>query len=289
MMYNTAIVALWVPVVVFAHLFAGFWFIKTFLLYDPRPLAAIRRRRSSGAKLPKACASEDGEDADEDVVLTLDEAAGGSGTEPKHRKKGASGHSMGLPGRLSGAQQRPAHTASDGRLPCPRCSRRSPLPPGPVGGTDQGVSGSAPGQLCDGAAQAAGAAAGAQVERVHLEWQAISCSYNAAAGKLPVLQDIWGQANAGEMQVRRRMRRRGMRSSSLLHCRCDQQRGSACPHCQQQLLWQLWQLGLHTSQHLPANTRMLVHAPAAAAAAAAALLVLLRRRCWAPLAPASPR
>jgi len=78
-MHNTAIVALWVPVVVLAHVFAAFWFLKTYLLYDPRPLAAIRRRRSSGAKLPKARVSEV-EDArekatHEDIILTLDKAA----------------------------------------------------------------------------------------------------------------------------------------------------------------------------------------------------------------------
>jgi hypothetical protein len=73
---DTAIVGLWVPVVVFAHIFAGFWFIKTYLLYDPRPLAAFRRRRSSSAsKLPKSRISEGCEeqgDRTEDVVLSLD-------------------------------------------------------------------------------------------------------------------------------------------------------------------------------------------------------------------------
>lgn len=39
------------------------------------------------------------------------------------------------------------------------------------------------------------------VERVHLEWQSIHCSYAAAHGKINVLQDIWGKAAPGEMQV----------------------------------------------------------------------------------------
>jgi hypothetical protein len=39
------------------------------------------------------------------------------------------------------------------------------------------------------------------VERVHLEWQAISCSYNGSHGKIVVLHDVWGQALPGEMQV----------------------------------------------------------------------------------------
>jgi hypothetical protein len=41
-----------------------------------------------------------------------------------------------------------------------------------------------------------------KVERVHLEWQGLCCSYNGSHGKIVVLQDIWGAALAGEMQVR---------------------------------------------------------------------------------------
>lgn len=41
-----------------------------------------------------------------------------------------------------------------------------------------------------------------KVERVHLEWQALCCSYNSSHGKIVVLQDVWGAALAGEMQVR---------------------------------------------------------------------------------------
>lgn len=41
-----------------------------------------------------------------------------------------------------------------------------------------------------------------QVERVHLEWQCITCSYAGAHGKVNVLHDIWGKAQPGEMQVR---------------------------------------------------------------------------------------
>lgn len=41
-----------------------------------------------------------------------------------------------------------------------------------------------------------------KVERVHLEWQGLGCSYNGSHGKLVVLQDVWGSALPGEMQVR---------------------------------------------------------------------------------------
>jgi len=40
-----------------------------------------------------------------------------------------------------------------------------------------------------------------KVERVHLEWQGLCCSYNGSNGKIVVLADIWGQALPGEMQV----------------------------------------------------------------------------------------
>jgi hypothetical protein len=42
----------------------------------------------------------------------------------------------------------------------------------------------------------------APVEKVRLEWQQISCYYEGAQGRVVVLQDVWGQAEPGEMQVR---------------------------------------------------------------------------------------
>jgi hypothetical protein len=48
--------------------------------------------------------------------------------------------------------------------------------------------------------EASGAAV-TKVEKVHLEWQQLCCTYNAAGGKIVVLDNIWGQATPGEMQV----------------------------------------------------------------------------------------
>lgn len=42
----------------------------------------------------------------------------------------------------------------------------------------------------------------AKVERLGLEWKAIGCSYRVAGGIKQVLDDIWGKADPGEMQVR---------------------------------------------------------------------------------------
>jgi hypothetical protein len=76
MVNNTAIVNLWVPVVVVAHVFSLFFFAKLLLVSNPRMLRVFRRRRSSNEKLPKARNSEDDEckEANEDIVLTLDKA-----------------------------------------------------------------------------------------------------------------------------------------------------------------------------------------------------------------------
>ena len=40
-----------------------------------------------------------------------------------------------------------------------------------------------------------------KVERAHLEWQQLSCTYNTPNGKIVVLDNIWGRASPGEMQV----------------------------------------------------------------------------------------
>jgi hypothetical protein len=70
--HASAIVSLWVPIVVFAHVFAAFWFVKLFLLTNSNALKALtrRRRRPSQQNLPKQRTSED-DDGTEDVVLAL--------------------------------------------------------------------------------------------------------------------------------------------------------------------------------------------------------------------------
>lgn len=74
MVQSTAIVSLWAPVVVFAHVFAFGFFMKLFFLSSSRRFSL--RRRLSNEKLPKARNSEDDEckEGNEEIVLTLDKA-----------------------------------------------------------------------------------------------------------------------------------------------------------------------------------------------------------------------
>lgn len=79
MVQSTAIVSLWAPVVVFAHVFAFGFFMKLFLLSSSRRFSL--GRRLSNEKLPKARNSEDdeGREGNEEIVLTLDKATGRQG------------------------------------------------------------------------------------------------------------------------------------------------------------------------------------------------------------------
>lgn len=70
-MFETAIIGLWVPVVVFAHVFSAFWFLKTFLVYQG-PIRIFRRRRPSRVSLPKLRVSEAGGDDEKTVDEVLD-------------------------------------------------------------------------------------------------------------------------------------------------------------------------------------------------------------------------
>ncbi|KIZ00058.1 hypothetical protein MNEG_7906, partial [Monoraphidium neglectum] len=50
---QTAIIPLWVPVVVFAHVFAAFWLLKTWMLNAPAVQRKVRQEGRAMSKLAK--------------------------------------------------------------------------------------------------------------------------------------------------------------------------------------------------------------------------------------------
>lgn len=94
---DSSILGLWAPVVAFAHIFAFFWFMKTYLLEDPRALAVLKRRgrRSKQDKLDVSLSLTAREpsvvadlEADEPVVLTLDKTPAHAGDTGKGADQG---------------------------------------------------------------------------------------------------------------------------------------------------------------------------------------------------------
>lgn len=71
------LIELWVPVVVFAHLFSAFWFFRLALSYNPQLFAFFRRRRASTTGLPNR-ASEGGENRTVEDVLDADKKPAGA-------------------------------------------------------------------------------------------------------------------------------------------------------------------------------------------------------------------
>jgi hypothetical protein len=96
--------------------------------------------------------------------------------------------------------------------PEPNGNRRSPCSPGshpPCAGPPAPPSGILPkkGSYDGGIVRRSSAGSGgnrsvAEVARIELEWQALSCCYRTNQGDKWVLKDIYGAAQPGEMQVR---------------------------------------------------------------------------------------
>ena len=120
-MADTNITWLWLPTVLFAHAFAGFWLIKTLLLHDPRALSFCwpRKKRVSSGTLRARALQKAGEDAVQagataDIVLHLPKAkAAGAGGRPQssaRRGGGVSPHTyrQPLPARCLAPSRRTA-------------------------------------------------------------------------------------------------------------------------------------------------------------------------------------
>jgi ABC-type lipoprotein export system ATPase subunit len=75
-----------------------------------------------------------------------------------------------------------------------------PQPPSPVPNSISGGKPSFDGRRSSGASGANRSVA--EVERIELEWQGLSCCYRTPHGNKWVLKEIYGAANPGEMQVR---------------------------------------------------------------------------------------
>ncbi|KAI8470965.1 MAG: hypothetical protein J3K34DRAFT_520870 [Monoraphidium minutum] len=176
---ETNIAALWVPTVVFAHLFAAFWLIKTLLLHDPQALSCFwRRQKQVSSSILKAralqkaaqAALDENQATGSDVVLTV----------PRGSGKPSSG------GMDQDSDDADAQGAMD--------VEGAPSEPAAADALYE-----------DGSAAGGGGKRAhndlLRVEPLELEWQRIGCSYRAANGPRVVLQDVYGKASPGEMQA----------------------------------------------------------------------------------------
>jgi hypothetical protein len=178
---NTTITALWVPVVVFSHLFAFFWFARMWMLHHPNLFGKRGKKPSSSG----SASDGDGVELEirtEDMVATLAKQPPPSSSKKDAKRKSDQVHGEHAVPQRSTARHPP---------PTDPCAHLPWLPAdAEAGGTPRTDAGSdvSPEHMV--------------VERVHLDWQRLGCSYKIAGGTKVVLHDIWGAANPGEMQVR---------------------------------------------------------------------------------------
>ncbi|KAI8464872.1 MAG: P-loop containing nucleoside triphosphate hydrolase protein [Monoraphidium minutum] len=167
---QTAIIPLWVPVVVVAHLFAAFWLFKTWMLNTPmgkKTRAATRvPSRTKGGSL-KDMAAPAGAAGRGDVAVGSDQVA----------------IEVPPPTDVSPFTQGGGPVEEDGEL----TEAASDL--------EVFKSLEKPATLTH--------TFSINVVSSRIEWQDIGCSYNTPQGTKDVLKDIWGIAQPGEMQARR--------------------------------------------------------------------------------------
>ena len=217
---KTSIVALWVPVLVGAHLFAGFWLYQAWRL--GAPAQKRRRSRHSGASGPRArlCRML----TPPAPVAAAWSSVAAPATQQLQRLRAKLGIAVGSPtaakadilavgkdkaaaaaaagARASSATESSDDCAVDAEAAAAAEHAKviraleeappgSPLRPHHANGF--------------GAAAAAGAGgvagAAAPPPAASLEWRGVGCSYNLAGGVKEVLADVWGVAPSGEMQA----------------------------------------------------------------------------------------
>jgi hypothetical protein len=91
-MVDSTISALWVPVIVFSHIFALIWFVKVFQLNSPATFAWLKRKKQVTVGPSGTVSDDESEGVEleikaEDIVLTLSKqppARSKTDTKQKH-------------------------------------------------------------------------------------------------------------------------------------------------------------------------------------------------------------
>ena len=205
---NTVIYALWVPVVVFAHLFAFYWLVKTYMLNSAGVASLLKRKkkekshRSDGSLSPAgsgggggvAGAAPSGKDSMVEV----------GASHLHHHASAASGKAASLSTTTSkdvemrvDQDKVEGEEGGEGGSPFANQTRLvvSTGMPHTVSSTDLFSEAEVQQQ------KALAASMSLAVDPISLEWRGVGCSYNAHGSVKTVLQDVWGKARPGEMQV----------------------------------------------------------------------------------------
>jgi hypothetical protein len=202
---TTAILSLWVPAFIFAHLFAGFWLVRAVLLMNPGWLRSVgfsRGKKGSEAAGGGAAGADDQPERatslDQRVLAEIADAAlapraGGERTGGG----GCAGfsHHIGAWNCLMLCQNNPAPTHN---RPSPN---RTHTRPGLVPTSSARLVSSSGGGVQGRSSTGSGRMSVIEVNPVELEWRKLSCSYQTNVGTKWVLEDVYGLAQPGEMQV----------------------------------------------------------------------------------------
>ncbi|GBF96283.1 ABC transporter G family [Raphidocelis subcapitata] len=169
---STTVIALWVPVVVFAHLFAGFWLLKTWLLNSP----SLFGRKGARSMRSKSGVSQR-------LASSVSAAKSSLRSQPA---LGGAAAAEGSPRRATPVIDAVA-TVAEG----PETETETEAEPEAVFEALESVE----------ASRSPPAAHSLSVAPLALEWQGIGCSYSTPTGPRQVLADVWGSAQPGEMQA----------------------------------------------------------------------------------------
>lgn len=186
---------LWIPVTVVAHLFAAVWLVRAFQLIQPAAWSRIR------ALLKQANDQQASKPGSQPCSIWPEVVTG-----DQYQPTGSSSS-------LSSAGNSHSRTCSAGRDAHSPCLYYSAAEMEAGHDTDSNSEHHAMAVVCAAELPLAGTGSNTLMEKqVHLikqsaslrlTWRSIGCTYKTADGVKPVLYDVWGEAVAGEMQVRR--------------------------------------------------------------------------------------